>query len=60
MTLKIATYFIVLVLALPIIVIAIRASIAILLFAIPLAVLAFICWMVWKLFSVAWDIRQTE
>lgn len=43
MALKIATYLIVLVFALPVIVIAIRASIAIVLFAIPLAVLAFIC-----------------
>lgn len=60
MGLKIATYFIVLVFALPIIAMTIRASIAIVMAIIPLAVLTFICWVVWKLFSAIWNNQQTH
>ena len=49
MALKIAIFFLVLIFALPIVAMAIKATVAIIAFLIPLAFLAFVVWVIWTI-----------
>lgn len=55
MAIKIAVYFLVLIFALPLIAMAMKATFAILASLLSLALLVFVLWVVWTVFSAVWQ-----